>query len=311
MNNGDAQYWHLRLWRRAVNLDIDCLRSFLMVADAMSFSRAAEAIGRSQSTISQQIAKLETQVGRPLLSRRKGRVLELTSEGDRLVQYARRILQLNDEACASMSDEALAGFVRLGVPLDFLGRDFTIWLARFKAKHPMVGLEVEANQSETLQKRSARGDFDLAFFKQEAGAKLGTVAQREQLVWVSGPNYAADDLESIPLVLFPEGCTYRRCAIASLKECQRSWHLSFVSPSFECLKAAAVEGMGITVLARALVAPPLRIVRHGSRLPQLPAIELAYSHGRRSNSRVVSELANHLADSLAAAGSQPSSVVPL
>jgi DNA-binding transcriptional LysR family regulator len=155
MNNGDVQYWYWRLWRRAVNLDIDCLRSFLMVADAMSFSRAAETVGRSQSTISQQIAKLETQVGRPLLSRRKGRVLELTSEGDRLVQYARRILQLNDEACASMSDDALAGFVRLGVPLDFFGRDFTIWLARFKAKHPMVGLEVEANQSETLQKRGA------------------------------------------------------------------------------------------------------------------------------------------------------------
>jgi hypothetical protein len=69
--------------------------------------------------------------------------------------------------------------------------------------------------------------------------------------------------------------------------------------------------MGITVLARALVTPPLRIVRHGSHLPQLPAIELAYSHGRRSNSRVVSELANHLADSLAAAGSQPSSMVPV
>ena len=133
-----------------MNFDIDCLRSFLMVADTMSFSRAAETVGRSQSTISQQIAKLETQVGKSLLSRRKGRVLELTSEGDKLVQYARRILQLNDEAYASMSDERLAGFVRLGVPLDFFGRDFTIWLARFKARHPMVGLEVEANQSENL-----------------------------------------------------------------------------------------------------------------------------------------------------------------
>jgi DNA-binding transcriptional LysR family regulator len=167
----------------------------------------------------------------------------------------------------------------------------------------MVGLEVEANQSETLQKRSERGDFDLAFFKQEAGAKLGTVAQREQLVWVSGPNYVADDLQSIPLVLFPEGCTLPPDAIASLRDCQRSWHLSFVSPSFECLKAAAIERMGITVVARALVAPPLRIDRHGSRLPQLPAIELAYSHGRRSNSSAVSELANDLANSLAAAGS--------
>jgi hypothetical protein len=59
-----------------------------------------------------------------------------------------------------------------------------------------------------------------------------------------------------------------------------------------------VEGMGITVLARALVAPPLRIVRHRMRLPQLPTVELVYSQGRRSNLRVVSELALYLADSL-------------
>ena len=167
----------------------------------------------------------------------------------------------------------------------------------------MVGLEVEANQSENLMKRSMRGEFDLAFFKQETGAKNGTVALREQLVWVSGPNYSGDDNQSVPLILFPEGCAYRRFAIAALKDHTRAWHLSFVSPSFECLKSAAVEGMGITVLARALVAPPLRIVRHGMRLPQLPTVELVYSHGRRSNSRVVSELANYLADSLTSARS--------
>ncbi len=231
-------------------------------------------------------------------------MIELTSEGGKLVQYARRILQLNDEAYASMSDDVLTGFVRLGVPLDFFGRDFASWLARFKNKHPMVGLEVESNQSENLMKRSARGEFDLAFFKQETGAKNGTVALREQLVWVSGPNYAPDAGESVPLILFPEGCAYRRCAVAALKDHKRPWHLSFVSPSFDCLKSAAVEGMGITVLARALVAPPLRVVRHGLRLPQLPTVELVYSYGRRSNSRVVSELANYLADSLTNAGTR-------
>src|SRR6516165_2701370 len=282
----------------AMNFDIDCLRSFMVVADTMSVSRAAESIGRSQSTVSQQIAKLEAQIGKSLLSRRKGRVINLTSEGSKLVQYARRILALNDEAYASMSDDVLSGFVKLGVPLDFFGRDFTSWLARFKNRHPMVGLEVEANQSENLIKRSARGEFDLAFFKQPTGARNGTVALREQLVWVSGPNYSADAADSVPLILFPEGCAYRNCAIAALRDCKQPWHLSFVSPSFECLKSAAVEGMGITVLARALVAPPLRVVRHGLRLPQLPTVELVYSHGRRSNSRVVGELANYLADSL-------------
>ena len=293
-----------------MNFDIDCLRSFLVVADTMSVSRAAESVGRSQSTVSQQIAKLETQIGKGLLTRRKGRVIELTSEGGKLVQYARKILQLNDEAYASMSDDILSGFVRLGVPLDFFGRDFTSWLARFKNRHPMVGLEVEANQSENLMKRSLRGEFDLAFFKQDTGAKHGTVALREQLVWVSGPNYSPDARESVPLILFPEGCAYRRCAVTALQDHKRPWHLSFVSPSFECLKSAAVEGMGITVLARSLVASPLRVVKHGLRLPQLPTVELVYSYGRRSNSRVVSELAHYLADSLSNAGSARAMPLP-
>ena len=190
-----------------MNFDIDCLRSFLFVADTMSFSRAAESVGRSQSTISQQIAKLEAQLGKALLARRKGRVISLTSEGDKLVQYARRIMQLNDEAYASMSDEALAGFVRLGVPLDFFGRDFTTWLARFKSRHPMVGLEVEANQSENLMKRSARGEFDLAFFKQQAGAKTGTSLCASN--WCgSAARITRDDRRYLTADSVPEGCTF-------------------------------------------------------------------------------------------------------
>lgn len=285
-----------------MNFDIDCLRTFLLVADNMSFSRAADHVGRSQSTVSQQITKLEHQVGKCLLERRKGRVLELTSEGGKLLQYARRILQLNDEAYASMSDDALTGFVRLGVPLDFFGRDFTTWLTGFKILHPMVGLEVEANQSENLHKRTLRGEFDLAFFKQDTGAKHGTVAMREELVWVGGANFAPELLGSMPLILFPEGCAYRRHAIAALQDNARPWHLSFVSPSFECLRLAAIEGMGITVLARALVSPPLRVVGHGLGLPQLPTVELVCAHGKRNNSRVVSELASYLTDSLTNSG---------
>lgn len=281
-----------------MNFDIDCLRTFLLVADSLSFSRAADHVGRSQSTVSQQINKLEQQIGKRLLERRKGRVVELTSEGRKLLQYARRILQLNDEAHASMSDDALSGSVHLGVPLDFFGRDFTAWLTAFKKLHPMVALEVEANQSENLLKRSLRSEFDLAFFKQDSGAKHGIVALREQLVWVSSENFVPDTDESVPLIVFPKGCAYRRCAIKALEEQRRQWHLTFVSPSFECLRSATVEGMGITVLARALVTPPLRVISHSLRLPQLPVIELAYTQGRRSNSRVISELADYLTDSL-------------
>ncbi|AQQ03890.1 LysR family transcriptional regulator [Roseibium algicola] len=290
---------------RHVNFDIDCLRSFLVVADTMSFSRTAEIVGRAQSTISQQIAKLEMQVGKELLMRRKGRVLELTGEGKRLAQYARRMLQLNDEAYSSMSDDVLSGSVRLGVPLDFFGRDIAIWLARFKQRHPMVALEVEANQSDNLMRRSERGEFDLAFFKQEAGASKGVVALTEQLVWVAGPNYVPAADESAPMILFPEGCAYRRFAIGALEERQRPWHISFVGPSFDCLKSALAGGLGISVLARTLVTPPLRIIQRDAGLPQLPVVELVYSFRKHSNSRVVTELADFINDRLLEGMSAP------
>lgn len=286
-----------------MNFDIDCLRSFVCVADTMSFSRAAESVCRSQSTVSQQISKLEEQVGRSLLVRRKGRVLELTLDGNTFLQHARRILQTNDEAYASMSENVLKGFVQLGVPLDFFGRDFTTWLARFKNLHPMVGLEMESNQSESLLKRSERGEFDLAFFKQEAGTKRGTVALSEQLVWVTGAKYVPNPKQSLPLVLFPEGCTYRRLAVNALRKNMLPWHISFVSPSFECLRTAVIEGLGITVLARALVAPPMRIISHSVGLPALPSVDLVYAYGRKNRSRVVTELARHLTDSLTDANS--------
>jgi DNA-binding transcriptional LysR family regulator len=288
-----------------MNFDIDCLRTFSLVADTMSFSRAAQIVCRSQSTVSQQINKLERQVGKRLLRRRKGRVIEMTTEGSRLLQFGRRILQLNDEAYSSMSDDVLTGSVRLGVPLDFFGRNLTTWLAGFKNRHPMVALEVEANQSDNLLKRTERGEFDLAFFKQQSGTRRGTVVLREQLVWAAGRNFTPAPDASMPLILFPEGCAYRHLTLSALRKQRRPWHVSFVSPSFECLKTAVAENHGVTVLARALVSAPMHVVGHRAGLPRLPAIELVYMYGHKSRSRVVTELAHFLADSLT--GSDPPS----
>jgi DNA-binding transcriptional LysR family regulator len=281
-----------------MNFDIDCLRTFALVANTMSFSRAAEGIRRTQSTVSQQINKLELQVGKRLFARRKGRVLQLTPDGSKLLDYASRMLQLNDEAYSSMANNVLTGFVRLGVPLDFFGRNFTSWLARFKSQHPMVGLEVEADRSENLFKRTRRGEFDLAFFKQETGSSHGHVVLREQLVWVAKSHFAPALTRSLPLIMFPEGCAYRRFALSTLRRAGIASHIGFVSPSFECLRTAVAEGLGVTVLARALVAPPMRVIGHRVRLPPLPVVEVAYLYGRDERARVVTELAHFLADSL-------------
>jgi DNA-binding transcriptional LysR family regulator len=156
----------------AMNFDIDCLRSFVLVADTMSVSRAADGVGRSQSTVSQQIAKLETQVGKSfaVTSQRQGHRTDLgrweaTSVRAAHLAIERRGLRFNVRRRADGLRPAWSTITTSS------GATLPTWISLFKNIHPMVGLEIEANQSENLVKRSERGDFDLTFFKQETGAK--------------------------------------------------------------------------------------------------------------------------------------------
>src|SRR5215472_13418634 len=110
--------------------DLDLLRSFVSVVDAGGFTRAGERVHRTQSTVSQQIKRLEGSFGRPLLHRNGKRVTP-TEEGERLMSYARRILALADEAHQVVAQPAGEGVVRLGLPEDFAATRLAQVLARF------------------------------------------------------------------------------------------------------------------------------------------------------------------------------------
>src|SRR5580704_16360347 len=99
-------------------LDLDLLRSFVSVVDAGGFTRAGERVHRTQSTVSQQIRRLEGDFGRPLLHR-DGKRIRPTEEGERLLSYARRILALAEEARDVVSRPTGDGVIRLGLPEDF------------------------------------------------------------------------------------------------------------------------------------------------------------------------------------------------
>src|SRR6201987_3738522 len=102
----------------AAMLDLELLRSFVSVVDAGGFTRAGERVHRTQSTVSQQIRRLEEALGRELIPR-KGRQAPPTEEGERLLSYARRILALAAEARDVVARPAGEGVVRLGLPEDF------------------------------------------------------------------------------------------------------------------------------------------------------------------------------------------------
>src|ERR1700676_5096604 len=131
-------------------LDLDLLRSFVSVVDAGGFTRAGERVHRTQSTVSQQIRRLEESLGYPLLLR-NGKHATPTEEGERLLCYARRILALEQEARDVVSRPASDGVVRLGIPEDFAAYRLTELLSDFARSRPSLRLDVRCGRSPQMR----------------------------------------------------------------------------------------------------------------------------------------------------------------
>jgi DNA-binding transcriptional LysR family regulator len=169
-------------------LDPDLLRAFVIIADTRSFTRAAERLLRTQPAISLQMKRLEEAVGRSLL-KRNPRLVRLTPAGEVLLDYARRILALNDDLLARVKEPDLVGTVRLGTPEDFATMHLSGVLARFSQAYPGVALEVTCDLTLNLIERFRQGSFDLALIMREPSlANGGTRVWREPLVWVTATN---------------------------------------------------------------------------------------------------------------------------
>ncbi len=251
-------------------LEIDLLRTFVSAADSGGFTRAGERVHRTQSTVSQQIQRLEQAAGHSLFHR-EGRRIRLTEEGDLLLGYARRLLDLHDEAKAVLGQGPGAGALRLGVTEDFASRQLAEVLGRFAAA-PRRRLEVRCDLSVTLRRDLARGDIDLALVKQPAGQPGAVQRWSDQLYWLGAKGWQPDPDKPLPLVLFSPGCLYRQYALEALDRARRPWHVAFVSPSLAGIQAALQSGIGIAALGRSALADGLAEIRG---LPALPGAELA------------------------------------
>src|SRR6185437_13275003 len=161
-------------------LDLELLRSFVSVVDAGGFTRAGERVHRTQSTVSQQIKRLEDDIGQPLLNR-NGKDVTPTEVGERLLSYARRLLALAEEARDVVTRPDHEGAVRLGVPEDFAAYRLAKLLASFARSHPALRLDVRADQSTYLKRDLERGELDLALFKRDANEKGGIAAWPERV----------------------------------------------------------------------------------------------------------------------------------
>ncbi|WP_449440987.1 LysR family transcriptional regulator [Pseudomonas migulae] len=253
-------------------LDLELLKSFVCVVDEGSFTRAAERVHRTQSTVSQQVRKLEELFGHALLLRdRTGQNISVTEHGELLIHYARRLLALSSEAVEALASDLDLEILRIGVPEDFDARRMAVILAGFNRSRPEARLETVSGMSTDLKQKLATGAIDIALVKREPDSGPSWAAWPEALVWVKGAG--VDSAQGVlPLALFPQGCIYRQRAIRLLDVAQRPWRVAFGSHSLTGIQAAVASGLGLSVLPASAVLPEHTVC---TDLPELPPTELA------------------------------------
>ncbi|WP_024512387.1 LysR substrate-binding domain-containing protein [Bradyrhizobium sp. ARR65] len=264
-------------------LDIDTLRSLIAIVDLKSFSRAAERLGRSQSAISLQIARLEGLVGHPLLERSRGRLIGPTPRGAALVAHAREIVALNERAVAAMRQPASGERIRLGLPADFLERDLSSALKEIRLRYPKAQLSLRTDVSARLKEDLGLGRLDLAFFKRAPSNEAGAAIAFEPMAWFGRPAVFARGDGAVPLVAFAEGCAYRDEALRSLRQAERDWTIACEARSLSALVNAVKAGLGYAALPERLGAGKSlgRAEKLAYDLPELNPVELALGIAER------------------------------
>lgn len=262
------------------DLQIDWLKCFVTVVDAGSLSNAAPEVHRSQSAVSMQLKKLEAAMGCQLLVRGP-RQHQLTSEGQILLGYARRILDLHAEAQAVFHGEELTGRVRLGVPDDYAAKYLTPVLKRFAPRHGAVEIELSCEQSTSLIPRVERGDLDLALVSRDH-PRCGTLLFHEPMVWVGSPQFDAWRRDPLPIAVYENTSLARRSAINSLALQGRRYRVVYNSSSLAGQIAAVESGLAVAVLTQCSAPAHLEILGSEHGLGPLEPMEVSVYRSRAS-----------------------------
>lgn len=250
-------------------LDTDLLQTFVAIADTGGFTRAAGVVHRSQSAVSMQMKKLEQSVGHPLFEK-IGRGVQLTRDGEILLNYARRILKLHEEAVVTLRRPDLVGSVRIGIPDDYVAAYLPGILTSFASAYPMVQVEVICEPSESLAQSTKRGEVDLAIVTEFPGNEKGQILQRETTVWATSRGHFAHEIEPLPLVLFQQGCIFRSWALKALDDIAKPYRIAYSSPSITGIEAIVCAGLGVTVLVRSILSERMLELTSREGFPELP-----------------------------------------
>ena len=291
------------------DINLDLARCFLTVVESGGFTQASKRLHVTQSGITLKIKRLEEEL-RCKLFRRTAKPLELSPEGEIVLGYARRLLDLNQEMIQRVSKPKKDTALRLGVVDHFGPQLLPQWLAEFKKRFPEVKIVSDLGLTRDLLKDleddksdlviasagyTAMGEYKLASSIQE------TLLQRERMLWVTSENSKINpDADPLPLVMFSSKCRFRPIALEALQQAGRTYEIVFVGGSLNAVQTGVAADLGLSVLSPLSLSKGMVVLGRNSGLPDLPSADLAIYSRKKPSDAMVSRLTTFLVDSVSA-----------
>lgn len=242
-------------------LEIDALRALLSIEAHGGVTRAAQNLGLSQSAVSHKIRRLEQALGCDLLARRAGGPL-LTEAGARLCGYARRMMDLHDEALANLGTKPLSGSLRLGMTEDTTISGISRILGRFTRLYPKVEVRTRTGQSLNVQRWLQSGALDVAVmqvFDRDVQAR-DVALFNDTLHWVKAPDYRLDPAGVVPFLSFDPNCFYRQWGLEEGRSQGHRFETVLECPSAAGVQAAVRSGLGVALLNGMHLGPGIDVI---------------------------------------------------
>lgn len=249
------------------NLDMTALRSFATVAESGGVTRAAGLLHLTQSAVSMQLKRLEESLGRTLLDR-SGRGVSLTADGEQLLGYAKRMLQLNDEVFNRLTDHVYEGEIVLGVPHDIVYPAIPQVLKRFHAEYPRMKVQLVSSFTSRLRDMFRKGECDAILTTEDTCEGGGETLCKLPLVWVGAPDGQAWRARPLRLA-FEHNCIFRKGVQGALDEAGIVWEMAVESESSRTIEASVSADLAVHALIEGMEPRYMEIIDHGGTLPPL------------------------------------------
>lgn len=274
-----------------MQIPIDLLNTFMVVAETRNFTRTGKRINKSQSAVSMQIKRLTETVGKPLIEM-EGKQIRLSPMGELVLEQARKILSVHDAAMTAISQSELKGRVRLGAPEDYCSHFVPQILAGFARDYPDIRVDVICRPSLDLYGDLLQGKLDLAVCT--ALDFKGEKVFQESIAWIACNKKEILEKGSLPLAVYSHDCLYRKWAMEALEKINRPFHVAYMSPSISGILAAVRSGLAVAPVAQSVAGKDFQKIGPEDGFPLLPTADVClYGAGSMKNP-LVENLAVHV-----------------